>query len=178
MRHLKCVPQASGQHSRRQMTSALVVHLPLKASACKRTVIWIWGEADLLSSQHETRYSRKLFHVWAGYWWHHDKAIHSAATAELRAECSFSNLSHEQLYISLCNFLLLHMETTTGILLDLALRLAEEHSEWHWQYSYNHFLSLSPDSSTALTAGYLLGCVHYQKSGLTWYGHEGAYSSL
>lgn len=49
-----------------------------------------------------------------------------AAAAELRAKCCFSNLSHEQLYISLCNFLLLHMEASTGTLLDLAFGLAEE----------------------------------------------------
>lgn len=170
MRHPKCMPQASGQHSRRQMTSALVVHLPLKVSVCKRTFIWIWGEADLVSGQQETRYFRKLFHITAVSWWLHDKAIHSAAAVELRAELGFSNLSYEQLYIRLCNFLLLHMETSTGILLDLALGLAEKHIEWLTQYSYKHFSSLSPEFISAFIAGYPLVCVHYQKSGLTWSG--------
>lgn len=152
------------QDSRRQMTSALVVHLPLKVSVCKRTFIWIWGEADLVSGQQETRYFRKLFHITAVSWWLHDKAIHSAAAVELRAELCFSNLSYEQLYIRLCNFLLLHMETSTGILLDLALGLAEKHIEWLTQYSYKHFSSLSPEFSSAFIAGYPLVCVHYQKT--------------
>lgn len=69
------------------MTSALVVYLPLKVSVRRRTVIWLWGEADLLSSQYETRYFRKLFHITAVSWWLHYKAIYSAAAADLRAGC-------------------------------------------------------------------------------------------
>lgn len=46
------------------------------------------------------------------------------------------------------------------------------------QYSYNSFSSLSPESSSAVMSDYLLMCMHYQKSGLTRSGHDGAYNSL
>lgn len=71
VRHPKCLPQASRQHSRRQMTSALVVHLPLKVSVWKRTFIWVLGEDLVASMKQDTlgvsHHSCVLVAPWQGH---------------------------------------------------------------------------------------------------------------
>lgn len=129
VRHPKHMPQDSAQHSRRQWLLHWLFICHWKWVVCKRTVIWIGVKLIYLVASMKQDSLGSCFTSQQCLRWLHYKAIYSAAAADLKAECCFSNSSHEQLYISLCNFLLLYMETSTGILLDLALGLAEEHSE-------------------------------------------------